>query len=110
MDSDRVGRRAALGLLAGAAVAPGAPSHVAPGAPSYVAPDAPTHVAPGTPSYVAPQPHTGDPLRLGLLQTLSPAPFYIAQERGTFRIAGIDLTFVFFQAAQPIAAAAVAGD
>lgn len=51
-----------------------------------------------------------DPLRLGLLHTLSPAPFYIAQERGYFRDEGIDLTFRFFEAAQPIAAAAVSGD
>jgi NitT/TauT family transport system substrate-binding protein len=51
-----------------------------------------------------------DTLRLGLLHTLSPAPFYIAQERGYFRDEGIDLTFRFFEAAQPIAAAAVAGD
>ncbi len=51
-----------------------------------------------------------DPVRLGLLHTLSPAPLYIAQERGYFRDEGIDLTFRFFEAAQPIAAAAVAGD
>ena len=51
-----------------------------------------------------------DPLRLGLLHTLSPAPFYIAQERGYFRDQGIDLTFRFFESAQPIAAAAVSGD
>lgn len=50
------------------------------------------------------------PLSLGLLHTLSPAPFYIAKERGYFAENGIDLTFRFFQAAQPIAAAAVAGD
>jgi NitT/TauT family transport system substrate-binding protein len=50
------------------------------------------------------------PLRLGLLHTLSPAPFYIAQERGYFAQNGVDLTFRFFEAAQPIAAAAVAGD
>ena len=50
------------------------------------------------------------PICLGLLHTLSPAPFYIAQERGYFRDQGIDLTFRFFEAAQPIAAAAVAGD
>ena len=49
-------------------------------------------------------------LRLGLLRTLSPAPFYIAQERGYFQDEGIDLVFRFFQSAQPIAAAAVAGD
>jgi len=51
-----------------------------------------------------------DALRLGLLHTLSPAPFYIAQERGYFRDEGIELTFRFFEAAQPIAAAAVSGD
>src|SRR5215470_964050 len=51
-----------------------------------------------------------EPLRLGLLHTLSPAPFYIAQERGYFRHEGIDLSFRFFDAAQPIAAAAVSGD
>jgi NitT/TauT family transport system substrate-binding protein len=54
--------------------------------------------------------NAADPLRLGLLHTLSPAPFYIAQQRGYFRDQGIDLTFRFFEAAQPIAAAAVAGD
>jgi NitT/TauT family transport system substrate-binding protein len=58
----------------------------------------------------APAAHAAEPLRLGLLHTLSPAPFYIAQERGYFRDEGIDLTFRFFEAAQPIAAAAVAGD
>ena len=54
--------------------------------------------------------HAAEPLRLGLLHTLSPAPFYIAQERGYFRDEGLDVTFRFFEAAQPIAAAAVAGD
>jgi NitT/TauT family transport system substrate-binding protein len=83
MDTDRLGRRAALGVLAGGVIALRAGAAVTPRA---------------------------EPLRLGLLQTLSPAPFYIAQERGYFRDAGIDLVFVFFQAAQPIAAAAVAGD
>src|ERR1700712_524230 len=51
-----------------------------------------------------------EPVRLGLLHTLSPAPFYLAQERGYFRDEAIDLTFRFFEAAQPIAAAAVSGD
>ena len=54
--------------------------------------------------------HAGDPVRLGLLHTLSPAPLYMAQESGYFRDEGIDLTFRFFDAAQPIAAAAVSGD
>jgi len=50
------------------------------------------------------------PIRLGLLHTLSPAPFYIAQELGHFTGAGVAVVFRFFEAAQPIAAAAVAGD
>jgi NitT/TauT family transport system substrate-binding protein len=60
-------------------------------------------------SVIAPG-RANDVVRLGLLHTLSPAPFYIAQERGYFRDQGIDLTFRFFDAAQPIAAAAVSGD
>ena len=51
-----------------------------------------------------------DSIRLGLLRTLSPAPFYIARKRGYFSDAAIDLNFRFFEAAQPIAAAAVSGD
>ncbi len=49
-------------------------------------------------------------IRLGLLKTLSPAPFYLAQERGYFAAEGVEVQFRFFEAAQPIAAAAVAGD
>ena len=49
-------------------------------------------------------------IRLGLLHTLSPAPFYLAQARGFFTDAGVDVQFRYFEAAQPIAAAAVAGD
>jgi len=94
MNRDRLGRRAALGLLAGAGIAPGAWNMIAPGAWNMIMPRA----------------RAAEPLRLGLLHTLSPAPFYIARERGYFDDAGIDLTFIFFQAAQPIAAAAVAGD
>jgi NitT/TauT family transport system substrate-binding protein len=51
-----------------------------------------------------------DPVRLGMLRTLSPAPFYIAEERGYFRDEGLQVTFRFFEAAQPIAAAAVSND
>jgi NitT/TauT family transport system substrate-binding protein len=54
--------------------------------------------------------HAADIVRLGLLRTLSPAPFYIGRERGYFSDEGIDLTFRFFEAAQPIAAAAVSND
>lgn len=49
-------------------------------------------------------------LRIGLLRTLSPAPLYLAMERGYFRNEGLDASFRFFEAAQPIAAAAVSGD
>jgi ABC-type nitrate/sulfonate/bicarbonate transport system substrate-binding protein len=40
--------------------------------------------------------YAADPVRLGLLHTLSPAPFYIAQERGYFHDEGINLSFRFF--------------
>jgi len=83
---DRLGRRAALGTLGAGVVALGAGTLFAPSAPA------------------------AEPVRLGLLHTLSPAPFYIAQERGYFGDAGINLVFTFFESAQPIAAAAVAGD
>jgi NitT/TauT family transport system substrate-binding protein len=49
-------------------------------------------------------------VRLGLLHTLTPAPFYIAQERGYFGDEGLNVRFRFFDAAQPIAAAAVSND
>ncbi|MGI4953178.1 MAG: ABC transporter substrate-binding protein [Janthinobacterium lividum] len=49
-------------------------------------------------------------VRIGLLRTLSPAPLYLAMERGYFRDEGLDASFRFFEAAQPIAAAAVSGD
>jgi NitT/TauT family transport system substrate-binding protein len=52
----------------------------------------------------------GETIRLGLLRTLSPAPFYLAQARGLFAASGTPVEFVFFEAAQPIAAAAVSGD
>lgn len=49
-------------------------------------------------------------VRIGLLHTLSPAPLYLAMARGYFTQEGLDAQFKFFQAAQPIAAAAVSGD
>jgi len=49
-------------------------------------------------------------MRIGLLHTLSPAPLYLAMARGYFGQEGLDAQFKFFEAAQPIAAAAVAGD
>ena len=49
-------------------------------------------------------------VRIGLLHTLSPAPLYLAMARGYFAQEGLDAQFKFFEAAQPIAAAAVSGD
>lgn len=54
--------------------------------------------------------NAADTVRLGLLRTLSPAPFYMAQERGYFKDEGVEVTFRFFEAAQPIAAASVSND
>jgi NitT/TauT family transport system substrate-binding protein len=59
---------------------------------------------------LAAMPAHADALRIGLLHTLSPAPLYIAMERGYFKDEGLDAQFRFFEAAQPIAAAAVSGD
>jgi NitT/TauT family transport system substrate-binding protein len=55
-------------------------------------------------------PAHAEALRIGLLRTLSPAPLYLAMERGYFHDEGLDAQFRFFEAAQPIAAAAVSGD
>lgn len=77
-----IGRRAALGAMVAASVA----------------------------ASVARRARAAGTVRLGLLHTLSPAPFYIAQSRGLFAAAGAPVEFKFFDAAQPIAAAAVAGD
>lgn len=49
-------------------------------------------------------------VRIGLLHTLSPAPLYLAMARGYFAQEGLDAQFKYFEAAQPIAAAAVSGD
>lgn len=68
-----------------------------------------TALAIGAASLAAPA-RAATPIRLGLLRTASPAPLYIAQERGWFREAGVEVAFRFFDAAQPIAAAAVSGD
>jgi len=59
---------------------------------------------------LAPACWAAEPMRIGLLHTLSPAPLYLAMQRGYFRDEGLDAEFKFFEAAQPIAAAAVAGD
>lgn len=62
------------------------------------------------PALFAPARAAPIPLRIGLLHTLSPAPLYIAMERGYFAEEGLAAEFKFFEAAQPIAAAAVSRD
>jgi NitT/TauT family transport system substrate-binding protein len=49
-------------------------------------------------------------LRLGVLRLSSSGPVFIAQERGYFREAGIEVELKFFDAAQPIAVAVASGD
>ena len=51
-----------------------------------------------------------DEVTLGALRFTSHAAGFIAQERGYFEDEGLDVTFEFFQAAQPIAVATASGD
>ncbi|MBR0931948.1 ABC transporter substrate-binding protein [Bradyrhizobium jicamae] len=53
-----------------------------------------------------------DPLkaRIGVLRLSSSAPVFIAQDKGYFRDAGLDVELKFFDAAQPIAVATTSGD
>jgi NitT/TauT family transport system substrate-binding protein len=48
--------------------------------------------------------------RAGVLRLSSSAPVFIAQDKGYFRDAGLDVELKFFDAAQPIAVAIAAGD
>jgi NitT/TauT family transport system substrate-binding protein len=48
--------------------------------------------------------------KLGVLRLSSSAPVFIAQEKGYFREAGLDIELKFFDAAQPIAVAVTSGD
>src|SRR5882672_6551442 len=53
-----------------------------------------------------------DPLKakVGVLRLSSSAPVFIAQDKGYFREAGLDIELKFFDAAQPIAVATTSGD
>src|ERR1700712_3449392 len=46
----------------------------------------------------------------GVLRLSSSAPVFIAQDKGSFREAGLDIELKFFDAAQPIAVATTSGD
>jgi NitT/TauT family transport system substrate-binding protein len=48
--------------------------------------------------------------RIGVLKLSSSAPVFIAQDKGYFRDAGLDVELKFFDAAQPIAVATTSGD
>jgi NitT/TauT family transport system substrate-binding protein len=48
--------------------------------------------------------------RMGVLKLSSSAPVFIAQDKGYFRDAGLDIELKFFDAAQPIAVATTSGD
>ena len=48
--------------------------------------------------------------KVGVLRLSSSAPVFIAQEKGYFRAAGLDIELKFFDAAQPIAVATTSGD
>ena len=45
-----------------------------------------------------------------MLRLSSSAPVFIAQDKGYFRDAGLDIELKFFDAAQPIAVATTSGD
>src|SRR5690349_23146701 len=48
--------------------------------------------------------------KIGVLRLSSSAPVFIAQDKGYFRDAGLDIELKFFDAAQPIAVATTSGD
>jgi NitT/TauT family transport system substrate-binding protein len=48
--------------------------------------------------------------KIGVLRLSSSAPVFIAQDRGYFRDAGLEVELKFFDAAQPIAVATTSGD
>src|SRR3978361_2117402 len=56
--------------------------------------------------------HADDVLKakVGVLRLSSSAPVFIAQDKGYFREAGLDVELKFFDAAQPIAVATTSGD
>jgi NitT/TauT family transport system substrate-binding protein len=48
--------------------------------------------------------------KVGVLRLSSSAPVFIAQDKGYFRDAGLDVELKFFDAAQPVAVATTSGD
>ncbi|WP_417475488.1 ABC transporter substrate-binding protein [Leisingera sp.] len=60
--------------------------------------------------YLVRSARAGTAVNLGALRFVSHAPSYIAYERGYFKEAGLDVSFDFFEAAQPMAVAIASGD
>jgi NitT/TauT family transport system substrate-binding protein len=60
----------------------------------------------------SPAARADEPLKakVGVLRLSSSAPVFIAQDKGYFRDAGLDIDLKFFDAAQPIAVATTSGD
>jgi len=51
----------------------------------------------------------GEDIKVGTIKTKGYGPVYVAQERGYFAAEGVPVTLVYFDSAQPIAVATVAG-
>ena len=51
-----------------------------------------------------------DAVKVAVLRFVSSGPIFIAQEKGYFAAEGLDVTFKFFDAAQPVAVAIASGD
>lgn len=60
--------------------------------------------------YLVRSARAGTAVNLGALRFVSHAPSFIAFERGYFQEAGLDVSFDFFEAAQPMAVAIASGD
>ena len=107
----------AAGLILAACQAPSAPAAarppaatVAPAAPN--APRADTATAPAgaaAPTAAASQPSSPELVRVGVLNSISDAPFIIGRERGYFRDEGLDLELTPFDSAQQMIAPMGAG-
>ena len=65
-----------------------------------------------TTTVIASEGRCEEPLKakVGVLRLPSSAPVFIAQDKGYFREAGLDIELKFFDAAQPIAVATTSGD
>ncbi|MGE0725832.1 MAG: ABC transporter substrate-binding protein [Alphaproteobacteria bacterium] len=55
-------------------------------------------------------PAAAEPVNVSVLRLSSSGPLFIAQDRGHFAAEGLEVTFKFFTAAQPVAVAVTTGD